>query len=148
MKVKLNKFNTENCQINMYGTFIVLTHDNEIIINRGIDIDWANVNLFNECLNPVSLTELPNKSNVHNPDNLSDEMVETDKGYRLLDKDEIVSYGVYDRQLNEIELYNPKCYRYHNSVWSNGWVGNDKAGTYRTKLSKQTLKKLRESYAR
>lgn len=71
----------------------------------------------------------------HNPDNLSPETVETNKGYRLLNEDEIRG----GPKLDEIELWKDQ------SHWTKYVHGACIELTYRTKLSPIALLSARNS---
>lgn len=74
----------------------------------------------------------------HNPQNLSDEIIGTKDGWRLLDEDEVLeNYPSPLPFLMEIEVRN----FYYD--FSKGYHGNDKTLTYRTKLSRAELRAAR-----
>ena len=70
----------------------------------------------------------------HNPRELTPEEYEADKGYRLLDEDEI-KYRV--NPYKEIEAWDK-----NDNRWDVEFSGASKANTYRTKLSREELAKL------
>jgi len=71
----------------------------------------------------------------HNPREFTPEEYEADKGYRLLDEDEIkYRVGYY----KEIEAWSNGDI----NEWENYKSGSGKANTYRTKLSREELAKL------
>ena len=78
--------------------------------------------------------------NLNNPDALTPEQVEISQGYRLLEIDEVGPQ--FYKATKEIERWRPY------GLWSNagsGCYGSDYGQTYRTKLSKEELRKVRES---
>ena len=78
-----------------------------------------------------NIADIPTKS--HNPDNLTGEQVGVNDGWRLLDEDEIRDdCGV----LGEIRVF-------VDDSWDSGCVGWDHSATYRTKLSREELRKAR-----
>ena len=71
----------------------------------------------------------------HNPREFTPEEYEADKGYRLLDEDEIKDrVGSY----KEIEAWDK-----NDNRWDVEFSGASKANTYRTKLSREELAKLK-----
>ena len=83
---------------------------------------------------PVENPATGQKPQPHNPDGLTPEQYGATEGYRLLDEDEIKER--YD------SLYIEKYFNVKPYYWSkNGWSGNEKTYTYRTKLSREELAK-------
>lgn len=69
----------------------------------------------------------------HNPDNLTDEQVQTAEGWRLLDEDEIELNSLRDIDVKEIwymDKWNPASCKFPEY-------------TYRTRLSRAELRKAR-----
>lgn len=75
-------------------------------------------------------------SPAHNPDHLTPEQVGVSDGWRLLDEDE-VEYG--GNPLAE----GVSRWWYHGAYWQDGWSGQEKVNTYRTRLSRAELRKAR-----
>jgi len=74
------------------------------------------------------------KHKVHNPDNLTPKQVGVSDGYRLLDEDEIKERKL---EYKEIEAWVCSC-------WSKEeFVGESNVMTYRTKLSREQLARLK-----
>ena len=87
-------------------------------------------------------TPTPNpvvSSSVHNVYNLTPEVIEVNKGYRLLDEDEIVGNGEGYPPLIDIEMWNNTVEKWDQS----GYRGDTISADYRTKLSKEELKNKR-----
>ena len=78
------------------------------------------------------------KHRVHNPDNLTPKQVGVSEGYRLLDEDEIK-----DRTSNLcIEKWVVTSFK--NPYWDDSrYQGNDTYLTYRTRLSREQLARLK-----
>lgn len=75
----------------------------------------------------------PKIASGHNPDKLTEEQVGVKDGWRLLESDEIVYYGVPHDSIQA----------WQNTWDSSGWRGSDPSCTYRTKLSKHELRVAR-----
>jgi len=73
----------------------------------------------------------------HNPDNLTPEQYGASEGYRLLYADEIIERK---RRYKEIEAWDDVCYKNWDSV---PYFGDSFGLTYRTKLSREKLAKLK-----
>ena len=69
----------------------------------------------------------------HNPLNLTESVVEVDKGWRLLDTDEIKKRSLVVVALADIERFCP------NNGWETRWSGDIAVYTYRTKLTREQL---------
>jgi hypothetical protein len=65
----------------------------------------------------------------HNPNNLSDDVIGVQDGWRLLYRDEILTG---QRNLMELEMWD-------YDHWSRHWSGGLDFKTYRTKLSREDL---------
>lgn len=73
----------------------------------------------------------------HNPDGLT--VAQVGDGYRLLDEDEVDERWKGTPVHREIEAWFPWWW------WDSGWRGETKRITYRTKLSREELARLREA---
>lgn len=69
----------------------------------------------------------------HNPHNISPEELEESEGYRLLDEDELV----------ESLAYGDTVQAFDGEKWTGGWGGYKKDLTFRTKLTREELRKAR-----
>lgn len=76
----------------------------------------------------------------HNPWGLTAKQVGTADGYRLLDEDEVDGRYNGGRSLRKIE-----CFTSDGTWDASGWWGASKERTFRTKLSREELARLRES---
>ena len=75
----------------------------------------------------------------HNPKGLT--VAQVGDGYRLLDEDEVGGRYGEERSLRGIECFLP------DRTWdASGWWGTSKEYTFRTKLSREELARLRESW--
>ncbi len=71
----------------------------------------------------------------HNHDSLTPEQVETHLGFRLLDEDEVTKISTSS---------NRAIWAFKYGIWDCGnWDGSDPSLTYRTKLSREELRKAR-----
>lgn len=78
----------------------------------------------------------PKIASGHNPANLPESVVEIDRGYRLLDPDEVKPRRPSSGPPRSIiEKY---CFGYG---WEGLWLGDCRCDTYRTKLSREELAK-------
>ena len=84
--------------------------------------------------NPKGLTVAPG----HNPNGLT--VAQVGDGYRLLDEDEVGGRYGEERSLREIE-----CFLFDRTWDNSGWWGASKERTFRTKLSREELARLREA---
>lgn len=74
-------------------------------------------------------------SELHNPDNLTDEQIGTDEGWRLLDEDEVID-GDFP-ELKDIEAWTS------DRKWESNFYGATMIVTYRTKLTRAELRAAR-----
>ena len=104
------------------------------ILSRSLGTTVESVGIA-ECKEDVKCREAGEASPIpHNPRELTPEEYEADKGYRLLDEDEI-KYRV--NPYKEIEAWDK-----NDNRWDVEFSGASKANTYRTKLSREELAKL------
>ena len=100
--------------------------------NAGATVDSVEIV---ECKEDVKSGEAGEAFPVpHNPRKMTPKEYEADKGYRLLDEDEI-KYRV--NPYKEIEAWDK-----NDNRWDVEFSGASKANTYRTKLSREKLAKL------
>lgn len=76
----------------------------------------------------------------HNPKGLTAKQVGTADGYRLLDEDEVDER--WEGRPAHLEI---ECFELGGTWDKTGWLGACKGLTYRTKLSREELARLRES---
>jgi len=104
------------------------------ILSRNLGTNVDSVEIV-ECKEDVKSGKVGEAFHVpYNPHELTPEEYEADKGYRLLDEDEI-KYRV--NSYKEIEAWDK-----NDNRWDVEFLGVSKVNTYRTKLSREELAKL------